>query len=136
MRWVGRKLTVTEQVRPGARFTQAAGTAAVVKGPVAFDAGDSDVTVPAMVPEFFTVTVWLLVVLIEIPPKETVEGDSENVAAAPVPLSDTLVGLPAALCGIVSVALRVPVACGVNFTVIAHEPFGATAVVHVLALTV
>jgi hypothetical protein len=53
-------------------------------------------------------------------------------AAAPVPVTLTVCGLPAALSEMLTVAVRVPVTVGVNVTLIVQLPPAATELPHVL----
>ena len=59
-------------------------------------------------------------------------GETLAPAAAPVPVRLTVCGLPAALSEILTVAVRVPDAVGVNFTLIVQLLFAATELPQVL----
>ena len=58
-------------------------------------------------------------------------GDKVAAGAVPVPVSDTLCGLPAALSATLTEALREPVAWGVNVTLMVQFAPVATLVPHV-----
>ena len=75
------------------------------------------VTLNAIVPELRTPTVWLLVVFTPTVPKVTGFGETTKVEPAPVPESGTWVLMPSSL-GICSVAVRDPIAVGLNVTLI------------------
>jgi hypothetical protein len=65
-------------------------------------------------------------------PYDSVEGETLMPGAVPVPLSATLVGLPAPLCVIERLALLLPVDPGVNVTLIVQVALGARAALQVL----
>lgn len=95
-------------------------------------------SVSAAVPEFVSVTgAGKLDVPICCEPKLRLVGDRVTLgaggggAAAPVPLSDAVCGLPDALSVIVRLALRVPVADGENVTEAAHDAPAASVLPHV-----
>src|SRR3954453_1719098 len=77
------------------------------------------------VPEFRTETVDVVVVPRFTVPNLTGLGESVNCEPEPVPVSDTAVEPPTALCGMVIVAVRDPTAVGVNFTVTVQVAAGA-----------
>ena len=56
------------------------------------------------------------------------DGETETEADLPVPESGTVCGLPVALPEIVIDAARLPLAAGVNLTLIVQLPFAATEV--------
>jgi len=88
-----------------------------------------------VVPVLCTVIVCVaLVVPTAWEPNDTLVGltDIAGPPVTPVPASGTVVGLPAALLGMLTFADFDPAPCGVNFTLIAQVPLGATAVVQVL----
>ena len=84
-------------------------------------------------PVFFTVTVCAaLAVVTSCPPKLIgVDGVSVTTGAEamPVPVKDSVCGLPVPLSARVSVAERAPAALGLNVMLIVQVPFGATGVV-------
>ena len=53
-------------------------------------------------------------------------GESDTAGAMPVPVSGTVCGLPPALSATLTLAVRVPLAVGVNVTLMDHEPPAAT----------
>ena len=59
-------------------------------------------------------------------PNVRLVGETLVPAAAPVPVRLTVCGLPAALSEILTVAVRVPAAVGVNVTLIMQLSFAAT----------
>jgi hypothetical protein len=68
--------------------------------------------------------VWLL--------KVNVAAERLTMEAVPVPVRVTVCGLLVALSAIVTEALRLRIAVGVNFTVIVQVPFAVTVLEHVL----
>lgn len=76
----------------------------------------------APVPVFLRVRAWLLLVVFTVwLVKVSDVGVSDAVGAVPVPVNETVCGLPVALSTIESEAVRVPVAVGLNVMVTAHE---------------
>ncbi len=72
-----------------------------------------------------------LVVLTFWPANVKVAGDKLTADAIPVPVRPTVWGLPLALSVIVMAPVRVPVAVGVNVTLIVQFPLAATDAPHV-----
>src|SRR5437016_2908473 len=71
----------------------------------------------AALPVLVRVTVCETLVVLKIwRAKGRLAGDRLTAGAVPVPLSDTVCGLPVALSAIVTAPVRVPVAVGVNVT--------------------
>jgi len=96
----------------------------------------SDVSVRVAVPEFLTVTTWAAVVdptVVEA--KVRLVGDSvtAGAAAAPVPVRAAVCGEPVALSAIERLAVRVPVAAGLNSTETVQVAAAASVVPHVVA---
>lgn len=87
----------------------------------------------AAFPVLFSVTVWdVLVVPRFWLVKVRLVGVTPATGALPVPVRLTNCGLPAALSAMLTEAVRVPIAAGVNVTLIVHVPFTATELPHVL----
>jgi hypothetical protein len=59
-------------------------------------------------------------------------GERPAIGVVPVPVKLTVCGLFVALSEMVKVAVRLPLAVGVNVTLTVHEPFAATELPHVL----
>jgi hypothetical protein len=92
-------------------------------------------TVSAPGPLLVTVMVWVALLVPTVwlaNVKPAGDSPTAGTAAAPVPVRLTLCGLPTPLSVSVTAATRVPVAAGVNVTVIVHVPFTATDPGHVL----
>src|SRR4029079_9708397 len=115
---VGLRLTVMLQDFPAARTVPMhAWPAGIVEAPVATQAIAGLVTLNAIVAEVRTRTVSLLVVFTPNVPKVTGFGETTKVEPAPVPESGTWVFVPTSL-GISNVAVRDPIAVGLNVTLI------------------
>lgn len=126
----GVKLKVTVQLAPTASTPVGVQVPPRVKSPDAVPVSVSPLKVSAALPLLLTVTDWLaLVVPSTCEAKVSVAALSEICgvgAAVPEPLSVTADGEPLALCVIVRLALRAPVADGVNASLIVHELDTAT----------
>jgi hypothetical protein len=81
------------------------------------------VIVRALAPVFWTLTGWGELEVCSVWfPKATLEGETETVGTAPVPVKLTVCGLPLALSAIVTAPVRVPTVLGVNVTLIVQVP--------------
>lgn len=91
------------------------------------------VIVIAALPVLVSVTTFaLLVVLIGWMPKARLPGERLAAGAAPVPVSATVCGLPAALSLVERDAVRAPAALGVNVILMLHVAFAAKVEPHVV----
>ena len=120
----GLNVTLMVQLAPGARVVTPPQVVAVKEGifvPVIV----IELIVSAPVPVFFNVTGLLgLVVPTNWSPKSSAVGARFAAGAVPLPVSATVCGTLAAEWLIVIVATRVPVAVGLNFTVIVQLALG------------
>src|SRR3954453_7550984 len=98
--------------------------AGAVRAPVASPVTAAAVTLKGSVPLLRTPTDWDLVVLTVTVPNVTGFGETTNVEPAPVPVRATRVLTPVSL-GISSVAVREPMAVGLNVTLIEQVAMGS-----------
>jgi hypothetical protein len=78
------------------------------------------------VPVLVSVTVWAALGTLTSSLPKLSDAGTEATGAVPVPVRVTVCGLPEALSAIDTVALRLPVAVGVNVAAIVHVPSAAT----------
>ena len=134
-RAVGRKSIEIVQVRPGASGTPThAVEGCTVNAADPVPVTSALVGVNGMDPVFFTVTEPVLVVFTVTLPNFTEFGVTEKVDATPVPVRETLAGLPAALWVNDSDALRRPAAVGVILTEMVQEAPGTSVPVQSVVL--
>jgi len=117
---VGVKVTLIVQCAPAARLKLLAGHVLVsAKSPLLAPLRAILEIVNGPVPLFVSVTVWAaLAVVINWPAKVRVSGESVTTGTTPVPVRDTLCGLPVALSVMLTLAVRLPVAVGLKVTLI------------------
>src|SRR5213593_2962406 len=121
---VGLKLTVIVQVALTA--SDAGQSFVCVKSPGFVPVRAMPLIVSGAVPVFCSVDVCgALVEPIASEPNARLAGVRVTLEAVPVPVRVTLCGLPTALSVIATLALRLPVAVGLNATVIVHVAFAA-----------
>jgi hypothetical protein len=112
----GRYATLTIQLAPAAKLLPHA-FAVIRKHPAYAPVVATELIVNGPVPLFFTVTVWLaLVVFSFCVPKLRLVGARLTTGAVPVPVSATVCGDPAALSVISKLAVLLPTAVGLNVT--------------------
>lgn len=119
---VGLKVTLSLQVRPGATGVEQLPRAMVNGAPAV-----AELMMSGLVPVFVTVMVLVVFVLILLAPNAKLAG-VENVVrrVTPVPLNETMLGEPAALWAMLTVADFAPAVVGLNLTLMVHDPAGVT----------
>src|SRR4051794_20983372 len=121
---VGLKLTLRLQFLPAASEAGQLPRAAVNGAPEV----DTDVISNAPGPLFVSLTLAVVVVLIRFVPKALACSAATGSGVTPFPVRLTMLGEPAALCAMDTVAVFAPMVVGANRTVTVHEPPGATVV--------
>jgi hypothetical protein len=126
---LGLKLTESVQLPPAASVLGLIGQVFVWPKSAAFvPPSPIAVIVSAALPEFVRVTVWaapLVPTARDPKPRLVGENDTAGAAVTPVPVSVNRCGLPLALSVTATLAVRAPVAVGLNVTVIVHAAFAA-----------
>jgi hypothetical protein len=132
---LGLKLTENVQLPPAASVLGLVGHVFVWPKSAAFvPPSPIAVIVSAALPEFVRVTVWaapLVPTTRDPKPRLVGENDTAGAAVTPVPVSVSRCGLPVALSVTATLAVRVPLAVGLNVTEIVQVAFTA----RVLGLT-
>jgi hypothetical protein len=128
-RAVGRKVTLIVQLLPALRLVPH--VVVWLKSPAFVPVSDMLIPVRVVVSTFLTVTVWAALVV----PTVWVANVSlvgVTLTPVPVPVSDTVCGLPGALSAIETEAVRVPAAVGRNVTLIVQLALTASVVPQVV----